>query len=134
MLKFSEIHNKMDADTTDELKSEFMSQAQSICAESKHIARYTGPLIDACTDIRLKSQLSKDIEHLNSLAQQFKILSAVKASSTDDSDREAQLIICAKNITRCGKSILNNCRSASLRCREGTPHIIFTEAVYRKRY
>ena len=133
MLRFSSARDALATDLTDENKGIFMGTAQDICNEAKRIAKVTQPLIDGCTDARLKAQLSKQLEHLNSLTQQFKILSAVKASSSKDADREAQLIVCAKNITRCGKSIISDCHSASMRQREGLPHIVFKEALYRRK-
>lgn len=132
MLQFSATHDEMELEPTTEKKSIFMMHAQNICSSVKHIAKASLSVIESCTDARLKIRLSKELDHLNSLAQQFKILSAVKVSS-DGADKDAQMIICAKNITRCGKTVLIDCHGASLRSKDDKVRNLFREAMYKRR-
>lgn len=77
-----------------------------------HTLALTAPareIANACTDKRLKYQLLATLDRIDTLAQQLKILAAVKAASPKDTDKDFQLILCATNLMLSIKSCLKDC-------------------------
>ncbi|KAI8852296.1 hypothetical protein BC829DRAFT_414568 [Chytridium lagenaria] len=68
---------------------------------------------------RLKSALLLNLDRIDTLAQQLKIIAAVKTASPGDTDRDLQLVGCAQNLMMAVKSCLGNAEAGSLRAAKG---------------
>ncbi|RKO92004.1 Vinculin family-domain-containing protein [Blyttiomyces helicus] len=132
LLALSANHAELTANPSPATKKAFITTAQSITTTSTALAERARILASACTDRRLRAQLLATVERIISLAQQMKIVAAVKASAPKDRDRDSQLIACAGNIMEAVKACLRECESASLRVRVGEGGgLRFQRAVYR---
>ncbi|KAJ3115928.1 hypothetical protein HK098_006828 [Nowakowskiella sp. JEL0407] len=116
-------------------KKEFLEQANNIITWATKMATKAKLLSSKCTDKRLRSDLEKTCDRISTLASQFKIIAAVKASNPGDPDRDAQLINCTQNITNAVKNCLKSCEGASLKVTERSDNIIiFRKIHYQKKY
>ncbi|KAI8928410.1 Vinculin family-domain-containing protein [Entophlyctis helioformis] len=101
-------------------KRSFIQSAQGIMIDADGLLKAAKPLVDACTDKRLRMQLQGTLNYIQTLAQQLKIVAAVKASSPLDLDTGVQLVSCAQNLMKTVKLALRDCVSCSLRVRKGS--------------
>ena len=114
-----------------ETKKGFITTASRIRDAAQNLTNKTRALADACSDLRLKSQLNGSLDKIMTFVQQLKIIAAVKASSPDDLDSEVQLITCARNLINAVKTGLRDAESASLRSGDKET-VRFTRTIYRK--
>ncbi len=119
-------------------KRGFIQCAQDILVQTNAFMAPTKNLADKCTDKRLRKQLMSTLEQMSTIAQQLKIVAAVKASAPFDCDRDHLLVECARNLMVTIKRCLKECESASLRQLKQeltgikTPEAVrFKRAVYR---
>ncbi|KAI8834915.1 Vinculin family-domain-containing protein [Chytridium lagenaria] len=112
-------HALLRKDCTPETKRAFITAAQQIMSEASSIVLSTRPIADTCTDKRLKSALLLNLDRIDTLAQQLKIIAAVKTASPGDTDRDLQLVGCAQNLMMAVKSCLGNAEAGSLRAAKG---------------
>ncbi|KAJ3193626.1 hypothetical protein HK101_004476 [Irineochytrium annulatum] len=98
-----------------EVKRAFITAAQQIMSEASSIILSSRPVAECCTDRRLRQSLLSTLDRVDTLAQQLKIIAAVKASNPGDTDRDAQLIACARNLMVGVKTALNEAEAGSLR-------------------
>ncbi|KAJ3094993.1 hypothetical protein HDU97_007360 [Phlyctochytrium planicorne] len=112
-------HQHLRKEASAESKRAFITAAQQIMSEASAIVLASRPIADLCTDKRLKSTLLLDLDRIDTLAQQLKIIAAVKTSAPGDTDRDLQLIGCAQNLMLAVKSCLNHAESGSLRVAKG---------------
>ncbi|KAJ1344053.1 hypothetical protein BSLG_001193 [Batrachochytrium salamandrivorans] len=137
MLDLSRYHQMLTHSAHDTgSKRLFIQAAQAIMTDANTLLKVTQNLADACTDRRLRTQLKNTLTHITTLAQQLKIVAAVKASSPSDADKDVQLISCAQNLMKSVKRGLRECVSCSLRVKksaEGTVNdsiITFRRVIY----
>ncbi|KAK5670752.1 hypothetical protein QVD99_002523 [Batrachochytrium dendrobatidis] len=120
MLDLSQHHQKLIYSGQNAgAKRLFIQSAQAILVDANTLLKVAQPLAESCTDRRLRIQLNGTLTHMTTLAQQLKIVAAVKASSPLDSDRDVQLISCAQNLMKSVKTGLRECVSCSLRVKKG---------------
>jgi vinculin len=100
---------------TPEAKKGFINAAKDILLQTNAFAEPARKLAEKCSDKRLRKQLGLTLEKISTLAQQLKIVAAVKASSPRDTDPDQQLIACAQNLMVAVKTALKECESAALR-------------------
>ncbi|KAI9094399.1 Vinculin/alpha-catenin [Phlyctochytrium arcticum] len=117
LLDLSAMHTELRSPSAPKAASKkaFIASAQAITSEANQVARASSPLIAACTDRRLRSQLVSRTDRIQTLGQQLKIVAAVKASAPQDRDRDAQMVACATNLMGAVKECLRDCESAALR-------------------
>eukprot|EP00842_Homolaphlyctis_polyrhiza_P005719 jgi/Hompol1/6148/HPOL_002653-RA len=99
-------------------KRDFIKAAQLIMLDAANLVAAAQPLVDACADKRLRMQLQGTLTYVTTLAQQLKIVAAVKASSPLDTDKSVQLVSCAQNLMRTVKAGLRDCVACSLRVKK----------------
>ncbi|KAJ3187897.1 hypothetical protein HDU85_006290 [Gaertneriomyces sp. JEL0708] len=134
LLDLASYHHTLRLNRDPGAKKQFIAAAQEIMGESNNVAKASRPLVDLCTDRRLKAQLLGTLDRIQTLGQQFKIVAAVKASAPTDTDKDAQLVACANNLMSGVKGCLRDCESASLRISEDKLKDIgvkFRRQVYR---
>ena len=99
-------------------KKQLISSAQDISRLLVTLTTHVSALIQRTPDKRLKKQLQDSVHRLVLLAQQIKILSAVKAGSPHDKDSEEQLASVARNIvSEVEGKVLRSCEAAELAAR-----------------
>ncbi|KAJ3088661.1 hypothetical protein HK102_008241 [Quaeritorhiza haematococci] len=108
-------HKALLTNPTPEAKRDFIRAAQDIMAQGLAIVEPVKKLAESCTDLRLRRQLLGTIDRVTTLAQQLKIVAAVKASAPRDTDRDHVLIACAQNLMQAVKTCLRESEAASLR-------------------
>ncbi|KAJ3410244.1 kinesin-like protein Klp8 [Chytridiales sp. JEL 0842] len=96
--ELSNHHNLLKTNPLPETKKSFIKSAQNISLEASRLVSYATPLMERCTDKRLKTQLKGSLDRLTTLGQQLKILAAVKTSAPGDTDQDALLVACARNL------------------------------------
>ncbi|TPX64187.1 hypothetical protein SpCBS45565_g06033 [Spizellomyces sp. 'palustris'] len=115
LLDLSTLHTQLRTSAQPATKKAFISSAQQITSQAMTVSQSARPIIEACTDRRLRAQLLACSDKIQTLGQQLKIVAAVKASAPMDRDRDAQLVACAANLMGAVKGCLRDCESASLR-------------------
>ncbi|KAL2918922.1 hypothetical protein HK105_201756 [Polyrhizophydium stewartii] len=121
MLDLSEFHARLAHSRSDPAaKRSFIQAAQAIMVDANTLLKAAQPLVEACTDRRLRMQLQGTLTYITTLAQQLKIVAAVKASSPLDADKDVQLVSCAQNLMKTVKMGLRDCVACSLRVRKGS--------------
>ncbi|ORX60207.1 Vinculin/alpha-catenin [Piromyces finnis] len=114
MEELSLIHSKL---TTNPIaKKEMIQKALEITQVTNSLLKDCKELAELCTDKRLKMQLLNTVERLNTLSQQLRVVTAVKASNPRDLDTDNQLFSCATNLTETMKRLLRDSEAASVRC------------------
>ncbi|KAJ3110571.1 hypothetical protein HDU96_006468 [Phlyctochytrium bullatum] len=108
-------HIQIRKECTPEAKRSFISAAQQIMSEGNAIVLACRPIADHCTDRRLRIALVGDLDRIDTLAQQLKIVAAVKAAAPGDTDRDSQLVACAQNLMQSVRSCLNHAEAGSIR-------------------
>ncbi|KAJ3210866.1 hypothetical protein HDU67_004936 [Dinochytrium kinnereticum] len=112
-------HHQLRKDASPEAKRAFITAAQQIMSEASAIVLASRPIADACSDKRLKTALLLTLDRIDTLAQQLKIIAAVKTSAPGDTDRDLQLVGCAQNLMVAVKACLNHAEAGSLRIAKG---------------
>lgn len=139
MTSLSEFHNALKNKPTAENKAGFITASLGILGEVNALQALSKDLVEKCTDMRLRKQLSDTMDQITTTAQQLKIVAAVKASSPKDTDKDQQLITCAQNLVKVVKACMRECESSSLR--QGSvsvsvdtmpPKILFKRQVYKR--
>ncbi|KND00678.1 uncharacterized protein SPPG_03801 [Spizellomyces punctatus DAOM BR117] len=115
LLDLSALHTQLRTSAQPATKKAFIASAQQITSQAMTVSQSARPIIEACTDRRLRAQLLACSDKIQTLGQQLKIVAAVKASAPMDRDRDAQLVACAANLMGAVKGCLRDCESASLR-------------------
>jgi len=114
MEELSLIHSKL---TTNPIaKKEMIQKALEITQVTNSLLKDCKELAELCTDKRLKMQLLNTVDRLNTLSQQLRVVTAVKASNPKDLDTDNQLFSCASNLTETMKRLLRDSEAASVRC------------------
>jgi len=114
MEELSLIHSNL---TTNPIaKKEMIQKALEITQVTNSILKDCRELAELCTDKRLKMQLLNTVDRLNTLSQQLRVVTAVKASNPRDLDTDNQLFSCASNLTETMKRLLRDSEAASVRC------------------
>jgi len=114
MEELSVIHSNL---TTNPIaKKEMIQKALEITQVTNSILKDCKELAELCTDKRLKMQLLNTVDRLNTLSQQLRVVTAVKASNPRDLDTYNQLFSCASNLTETMKRLLRDSEAASVRC------------------
>ncbi|KAJ3261463.1 hypothetical protein HDU77_000836 [Chytriomyces hyalinus] len=101
--------------TAAESKRSFIQAAKQIHTECLKIVASAKPIADRCSDARLQKQLSSSLQWIENLAQQLKIVAAVKTSAPLDTDRDQQLVTCAKNVMVAVKNCIRDSEAGTLR-------------------
>jgi len=114
MEELSAIHSKLS--TNPIAKKEMIQKALEITQVTNSILKDCKELAELCTDKRLKMQLLNTVDRLNTLSQQLRVVTAVKASNPNDLDTDNQLFSCASNLTETMKRLLRDSEAASVRC------------------
>jgi len=114
MEELSLIHSKLS--TNPIAKKEMIQKALEITQVTNSILKDCKELAELCTDKRLKNQLLNTVDRLNTLSQQLRVVTAVKASNPKDLDTDNQLFSCASNLTETMKRLLRDSEAASVRC------------------
>ncbi|ORX82343.1 Vinculin/alpha-catenin [Anaeromyces robustus] len=114
MEELSLIHSKLN--TNPIAKKEMIQKALEITQVTQSILKDCRELAELCTDKRLKMQLLNTVDRLNTLSQQLRVVTAVKASNPNDLDTDNQLFSCAFNLTETMKRLLRDSEAASVRC------------------
>ncbi|KAJ3075077.1 hypothetical protein HDU98_009256 [Podochytrium sp. JEL0797] len=116
MSSLAKFHKQLGREFSNpEAKKGFILCAKSIHAESLKIVQNARPIADACVDLRLQKQLQGSLQWIENLAQQLKIVAAVKCSAPADTDKDQQLIACARNIMVAVKNCIRDSEAGSLR-------------------
>lgn len=115
MEKLSKYHIELRFSSAAETKKGFINAAKDIVMHASNIDIPAKQLAEQCTDLRLKRQLLQSIDRIGTIAQQLKIVAAVKAASPKDTDRDQQLIQCAQNLMQAVRTVLRYCEVASIR-------------------
>ncbi|KAJ3028231.1 UNVERIFIED_CONTAM: hypothetical protein HDU68_002159 [Siphonaria sp. JEL0065] len=98
-----------------EAKKGFITAAKNIYTESLKIVIAARPIADRCLDPQLQKQLNGSLQWIENLSQQLKIVAAVKTSAPADTDKDQQLIACARNIMTAVKNCIRDSEGGSLR-------------------
>ncbi|KAJ3027768.1 UNVERIFIED_CONTAM: hypothetical protein HDU68_003163 [Siphonaria sp. JEL0065] len=98
-----------------EAKKGFIISAKNIYTESLKIVAAARPIADRCLDPQLQKQLNGSLQWIENLSQQLKIVAAVKTSAPADTDKDQQLIACARNIMTGVKNCIRDSEAGSLR-------------------
>jgi len=114
MEELSLIHSNLA--TNPIAKKEMIQKALEITQVTNSILKDCRELAELCTDKRLKMQLLNTVDRLNTLSQQLRVVTAVKASNPRDLDTDNQLFSCASNLTETMKRLLRDSEAASVRC------------------
>jgi len=114
MEELSLIHSKLNSNPI--AKKEMIQKALEITQVTQSILKDCRELAELCTDKRLKMQLLNTVDRLNTLSQQLRVVTAVKASNPNDLDSDNQLFSCAFNLTETMKRLLRDSEAASVRC------------------
>jgi vinculin len=136
-LELSHYHNELSHSYRNApAKKSFIQTAQAIMIDTNKFIKAIQPIIDECTDKRLKAQIQSTLNRILTLAQQLKIIAAVKASAPNDSDKGVQLITSSQNLVASIKKALRDCVSCSIRARKGSnvaeSGITFRKIVYAR--
>jgi hypothetical protein len=113
--RLSRFHNELKLRPTPEAKKGFITAARDIVSHTNELVKPAKTVSDGCTDIRLQRNLVGTLDRLSTLAQQLKIVAAVKAAAPKDTDQDAQLIMCAQNLQVSIKGSVKECDSISLK-------------------
>jgi hypothetical protein len=119
-IELSHYHKEMSIDHDPQHKKSFIQSAQGVVKETNVYIKAIQPLLDECTDQRLKAQLSGTVNRIGTLAQQLKIVAAVKASNPRDTDKGVQLITATQNLVASIKNGLRDCIACSIRSQKGS--------------
>ncbi|KAL6601132.1 Vinculin/alpha-catenin [Neocallimastix californiae] len=114
MEELSAIHSNLTSNPI--AKKEMIQKALEITQVTNSLLKDCRELAESCTDKRLKMQLLNTVDRLNTLAQQLRVVTAVKASNPKDLDTDNQLFSCASNLTETMKRLLRDSEAASVRC------------------
>jgi len=114
MEELSLIHSNLASNPI--AKKEMIQKALEITQVTSSILKDCRELAELCTDKRLKMQLLNTVDRLNTLSQQLRVVTAVKASNPRDLDTDNQLFSCATNLTETMKRLLRDSEAASVRC------------------
>ncbi|ORY51970.1 Vinculin/alpha-catenin [Rhizoclosmatium globosum] len=98
-----------------EAKKEFILASKTIHVEALKISGAVKPIVERCMDKQLAKQLQGSIQWVENLAQQLKIVIAVKTSAPSDASSDVQLIACAKNLMVAVKGCIRDSEAGSLR-------------------
>ncbi|KAI9348096.1 Vinculin/alpha-catenin [Obelidium mucronatum] len=98
-----------------EAKKGFITAAKNIYTESLKISTAAKPIADRCLDAHLQKQLNGSLLWIENLSQQLKIVAAVKTSAPADTDKDQQLIACARNIMSAVKNCIRDSEACSMR-------------------
>jgi hypothetical protein len=135
-IDLSHYHKEMSANNDPQHKKVFIQTAQSVMKETSLYVKSIQPLIDECTDQRLKAQLLITVNRIATLGQQLKIIAAVKASNPRDKDKGSQLITATQNLVTSIKNGLRESIACSIRSLKGScgkkSAIHFKKVVYSR--
>lgn len=98
----------------------FIQAAQGIMCDTERLRTLIEPFIEDCTDKRLVAQLRTTALRMTTISQQLKIIAAVKASSSNDGDKDVQLVTTCQNLMSTIKQALRDSVVCSLRGRDGS--------------
>jgi vinculin len=113
--RLSLFHNELKLRPTPEAKKGFIMAARDIVTHSNELVTPAKVVADGCTDNRMVRNLTGTLDRLSTLAQQLKIVAAVKASSPGDRDQDAQLIHCGQNLMQAIKGCMRECDAVSIK-------------------
>jgi hypothetical protein len=114
LAELSESYNRLNMEQTAESKRAFLQLIQKIQKEAGNIVKSCKTILDTCYEPKIKIQMSKGLERIETLSQQLKIIAAVKTAAPLDKDKDQQLITCAKNIVKSLKQSIQDSQLASL--------------------
>ncbi|KAI8615609.1 Vinculin family-domain-containing protein [Chytriomyces sp. MP71] len=98
-----------------ENKKGFINAAKALHTEALKIVAAAKPIAERCSDPQLQRQLHGSLQWIENLAQQLKIVAAVKTSAPLDTDRDAQLVACARNVMTAVRNCIRDSEAGSLR-------------------
>lgn len=114
-------------------KKGFITTAKDIWMVAMELKVDMDLLMQKCSDARLRMQLKISLSKIEMLAQQLKIVSAVKASNPSDADSEVQLVTCAQNLSDAMMVVLRDAEAAALRVSDKDVGLYrFRRAIYTK--
>eukprot|EP00122_Pirum_gemmata_P017443 Pgem_evm1s16332 len=109
-------------------KSELIALSREITADAKKAAKCARLFEQKCPDKRLASNLKNSTDTIETIAQQLKVVTMVKASMPNDNSADEQMTVCAQNL-------MNNCKdvvSCAHSCFIKSPKDCFPDTKWRK--
>lgn len=123
LLELSHYHKEISLSFRTEMvapKKAYIQTAQGIVFEVNSFIKAMQPIIEDCTDKRLKLQIQSTLSRIVTMAQQMKIIAAVKASCPGDSDAGVQIVTACKNLVASIKMAFRDAIACSIRAGKGS--------------